>query len=97
MISRGEGVAGERKAIFDGWQVTIKGLSDANIDSEHAATMVVCQNYLEMMSRLATDGNTKVVYIPSGPTAATDLMKSLSAALETSTPIGPKTAPAAKA
>jgi hypothetical protein len=49
------------------------------------------------MSRLATDGNTKVVYIPSGPTAATDLMKSLSAALETSTPIGPKTAPAAKA
>lgn len=96
MISRGEGIAGERGAIFKGWQETIKDLATANVDSGEAARMVVIQNYLEMMGRLGKEGASKIVYVPSGPSAATDLMQTLATALETTStvPAKPAAAPA---
>lgn len=86
----GEGIAAKRKAIIDGYKDSVKDFVDANsgVKADEVMALVMQAQQLEMLERVGTSPNAKVVFIPYGAHAnpADAIRDSILAANEGKTP-----------
>jgi len=64
----GEGIAAKRKAIIDGYKESVKDFVDANsgVKPDEVMALVMQAQQLEMLERVGTSDNAKVIFIPYG-------------------------------
>jgi len=89
MIEHGRGIAGERKQIMAGLEEAITSFETAvpGASAETAMRMVGLQGWFDTLNKMssnASDG-TKVIFVPTGPGAITDMADQIRNALITGT------------
>jgi regulator of protease activity HflC (stomatin/prohibitin superfamily) len=79
MIENGRGIAGERDAIVKGWEQAVEELKKAWPEAQalDVMAMILFQNYLDAMVKLAASGNNKVIFSNSAVSGASDLLAQL--------------------
>ena len=83
MKAHGQGVAGEREAIVKGLQQSVKEfeLAVEGTTAKDAMALLAYQQYLETLSKLAQSGQSKVIFVPSGAGASSEVMTQIRNAL----------------
>jgi regulator of protease activity HflC (stomatin/prohibitin superfamily) len=79
MRQRGIGIANERTQIVEGLQRSVEAFRNAvpGTSAHDVMRMVLFQNYLDTVSKLGQEGNAKVIFMPSNPSAVSSLMDQL--------------------
>lgn len=84
MRLHGEGVAQQRKAIIDGLMKSVEDLRDTGLNSEQIMSVILANQYIDVLNGFAESQNTKVIFSDGSPTGIEKTRSSILAALEAS-------------
>lgn len=80
---QGEGIALEREAIAEGLRKSIETIREATKqNSSEILSVLTLTQYLDTLKNIGSSSNTKVLFLETGVSKTTDLMKQLVASLE---------------
>jgi len=97
MKAHGEGIALEREAITAGLKKSVEELSAAvpGTTPSDALRTVAFQQYVDMLAKLAANGSSKVIFVPTSPSGSADIFNQLQTALMSASEAGKPAAPRA--
>ncbi|HXV26607.1 MAG TPA: SPFH domain-containing protein [Candidatus Paceibacterota bacterium] len=77
----GEGIAAQREAIAKGYEESVKAVAEAGgIDKREASVFLLAMQYMDMAKDIGSNAK-HVMFLPSGPNAAGDLIAQITAGL----------------
>lgn len=81
---QGEGIAEMRKAIANGFKESVETMKNAmgqNVSEDTILNMLLMTQYFDTLNALGQGSHTNTVFMPTGPSALTDLTTQIQAAL----------------
>lgn len=82
MRLHGEGVAAQRQAIIDGLVASVADLKDTGLDSREIMSVILANQYIDVLNGFAESQNSKVIFANGTPTGIDEVRQSIIAALE---------------
>jgi len=87
---QGEGIANQRKAIIKGYKDSISDFQEGikGISPSEIVMMTMITQYFDTMEKLGADARSKVVFLPSSPSAVGDFMNQIRVAIASAEEVG---------
>lgn len=82
MRLHGEGVAQQRKAIIDGLLQSVADLRDTGLNSQQIMSVILANQYIDVLNGFADSENTKVLFTDGTPTGIESVRDGIISALE---------------
>lgn len=82
MKLHGEGVAQQRKAIIDGLMQSVADLQDTGLNSKQIMSVILANQYIDVLNGFAESPNMKVIFADSEPTGIDKVRNNIISALE---------------
>ncbi len=80
----GEGIANQRKAIIDGLSQSLQELKSAEMTETEVMSIILTEQYLDVLSSLSGSPNTKVLMLPSNIDGSDQMRNAMISSLESS-------------
>lgn len=78
----GEGIANQRKAIIDGLHQSLSEMKNEGMSEDEVMSVILTQQYLDVLSEMANSQNTKVLMMPADANAGASIQNQMLRAFE---------------
>lgn len=79
---QGQGIADQRREIAKGLEESVEVLNKAGINSQEASALIIITQHYDTLHSMTENTKSNLIMLPNSPTAGTDLMQQMLAALE---------------
>ncbi len=79
---QGQGIADQRREIAKGLEESVEVLNNAGINSQEASALIIITQHYDTLHSMSENTRSNLIMLPNSPTAGTDLMQQMLAALE---------------
>ena len=79
---QGQGIADQRREIAKGLEESVEVLNNAGINSQEASALIIITQHYDTLHSMSENTRSNLIMLPNSPTACTDLMQQMLAALE---------------
>ncbi len=78
---QGQGIADQRREIARGLEESMETLNRAGINSQEASSLIVITQHYDTLQSIGADSNSNLILLPNSPTAASDMLTSLTTSM----------------